>query len=284
MAKAKKVNNYMDREFPMSPKNYSAIQDIAYELTGIKLSIQKQDMVYSRLARRLRQLRLGNFDHYCQILESREAGEQSEFINAITTNLTSFFREEHHFDFLKSTVFPQLKQTHRKDRRIRAWSAGCSTGEEPYSISIMMRECLGDAGGWNAKLLATDLDSNVVAHGKRGIYAEDRIDTVSETRRKRWFKKDPANRQVMVKPELQKAITFKRLNLLEPWPIKGPFDFIFCRNVVIYFDKDTQRQLFDRYADILAPNGFLFIGHSESLHRVSTRFKSLGKTIYQKVE
>ncbi len=277
-------NKYLHREFPMTAENFAVIVKIAYRLTGIKLSTQKQDMIYSRLARRLRALGYQNFDAYCRILELDHHDEHSEFINAITTNLTSFFRESHHFDFLKQTVFPKLMREHANDRKIRAWSAGCSTGEEPYSIATIMGECVPDSSRWDAKILATDLDSNVVEHGKRGVYGEERIETVSLERRKRWFKKERNSTQVMVKPSLQQFITFKRLNLLEPWPISGPFDFIFCRNVVIYFDKETQKVLFDRFADLLAPNGYLFIGHSESLHRVTTRFKSLGKTIYQKIE
>jgi len=169
-------------------------------------------------------------------------------------------------------------------KHLRIWSAGCSTGEEPYSIAIALKEALPDFDDWDVKILATDLDANVVAHGKAGIYRSDRIDGLDEKRIKRWFRRGTGNNAELVKisPELQKMITFKRLNLLQEWPMSRPFDLMFCRNVVIYFDKNTQRILFDRYADILADDAYLFIGHSETLFKVSTRFDSLGQTIYQK--
>jgi chemotaxis protein methyltransferase CheR len=149
---------------------------------------------------------------------------------------------------------------------------------------MILRESLPDFDDWNVKILATDLDANVIAHGKAGIYRQDRIEGLDERRIKRWFKRGSGDNSDMVKvsPELQQMITFKRLNLLHEWPMSGPFDLMFCRNVVIYFDKDTQRVLFDRYADILAPEAHLFIGHSETLFKVSSRFDSLGQTIYRK--
>lgn len=270
------------REFPMSDDNFAVISGLAHDYTGIVLGHHKRDMVYGRLARRIRSLRLSNFDQYCELISDSSSGEINYFINAITTNLTSFFREPHHFDFLKNTVLPELQRKNSQKKRLRIWSAGCSTGEEPYSLSIVMNEVMNMAG-WDCKILATDLDSNVLAHGQQGIYDIARIDTVSEVSKKRWFLKDAKNPGlVKVKPALQQCLSFKRLNLLESWPMKGKFDVIFCRNVVIYFNKDTQRELFERYANILVDGGYLFIGHSESLHKVSDRFVSLGKTIYQK--
>ncbi len=270
------------REFPMSEDNFAIISKLAHDYTGIVLGAHKRDMVYGRLARRIRSLGLSNFDQYCELISDPGSGEINFFINAITTNLTSFFREPHHFEFLKHTVFPELQRKQSQNKRLRIWSAGCSTGEEPYSLSIVVNEEMNKAG-WDCKILATDLDSNVLAHGQQGIYDIARINTVSEASKNRWFLKEANNPGlVKVKPALQQCLSFKRLNLLENWPMKGPFDVIFCRNVVIYFNKDTQRQLFDRYANILADGGYLFIGHSESLHKVSDRFVSLGKTIYQK--
>ncbi len=285
MASAKSLENaYLDREFPMSSRNFSDIKNLAYELTGIQLSDHKRNMIYSRLARRIRTLKLSDFDQYCDLLTQQNNAERNEFVNAITTNLTSFFRENHHFEFLKDKALPDIIHKHQKDKRVRGWSAGCSTGEEPYSIAIVMKELLSRPG-WDAKLLASDLDSNVVDKAQSGIYGADRIESVVKPRKDKWFLQAKHDKEkIRVKPSLQEIISFKRLNLLEAWPMKGPFDFIFCRNVVIYFDKDTQRKLFDRYADILAPGGYLFIGHSESLHRVSDRFKSLGKTMYQRID
>lgn len=274
---------HLEREFPMSNKNFQKIKAIAYEITGINLTDQKKNMIYSRLARRIRACSLSSFDEYCRLLETPGNQETNEFVNAITTNLTSFFRENHHFDYLSNTVFLELIKKNSSTRRIRIWSAGCSTGEEPYSIAMCIRENL-PVESWDIKLLATDLDSNVVQHGKAGIYAPDRLDGISAQRKKRWLLKGTDSNSARTKPELQKLITFKQLNLLHDWPMKGPFDVIFCRNVVIYFDRETQRKLFNRYADILAPGGYLFIGHSENLHKVSDRFESVGRTIYQKIK
>lgn len=273
---------HMAKEFPMSNKNFDEIKRIAYEITGINLTDQKKNMIYSRLARRIRANGLNSFDQYCALLAQANSGETTEFINAITTNLTSFFREGHHFDFLQETVFPELLRKNASTHRVRFWSAGCSTGEEPYSIAMCLKEKM-PISSWDIKLLATDLDSNVVAHGKAGVYNLDRTDGIGDSRKKRWLLKAADAKSVRMKTELQDLITFKQLNLLHDWPMKGPFDVVFCRNVVIYFDKETQRTLFDRYANILAPGGYLFIGHSENLHKVSDRFKSVGRTIYQKI-
>ena len=268
------------REFRFTDKNFAHIQSLAYETTGIKLSAHKRNMVYGRLSRRLRRLGMESFDEYCHLIDDRSGGEFTEFINSITTNLTSFFRENYHFEFLKNTVLPDLVKT-KKDKRLRAWSAGCSTGEEPYSIAITIADTVNRLG-WDAKILATDLDSNVIEKGKSAVYSEDRIESLPESIKRAGFNRQKSNNLVQVKPRFCRLITFKQLNLLNQWPMKGPFDFIFCRNVVIYFDKDTQRVLFDKMADMLVMGGYLFIGHSESLHRVSNRFSSKGRTIYQR--
>ncbi|MGH1371898.1 MAG: CheR family methyltransferase [Cellvibrionaceae bacterium] len=274
--------SHLEREFPMSQKNFDQVKDIAYQLTGIKLTDHKKNMIYSRLARRIRERGLASFNEYCDLLERQGNDETTDFVNAITTNLTSFFRENHHFEYLVDTVFPELIKKNSVSRRVRLWSAGCSTGEEPYSIAICLKEHM-PVGSWDIKLLATDLDTNVVAHGKRGVYHHDRIESMDAARIKKWFLREGAGSEVRVKENVRELITFKPLNLLNSWPMKGPFDVIFCRNVVIYFDKETQKKLFNRYADLLAPGGYLFIGHSENLHKVCDRFESLGKTIYKKI-
>jgi len=275
--------SHLKREFPMSQKNFDQVKEVAYALTGIKLTDHKKNMIYSRLARRIRQRGLNSFDDYCHLLNQQGNDEATEFVNAITTNLTSFFRENHHFEYLKNSVFPELIKKNSASRRVRVWSAGCSTGEEPYSIAICLSEQM-PIGSWDIKVLATDLDTNVVAHAKRGVYQDDRIESIDQGRSRKWFLRDANGSEVRVKRSLQELITFKPLNLLERWPMKGPFDVIFCRNVVIYFDKETQKKLFNRYADMLAPGGYLFIGHSENLHKVCSRFESLGKTIYRKID
>ena len=274
------------KEFHFSDKEFKFISDLVGERTGIVLSSAKRQMVYGRLSRRLRQLKLTKFSDYCDMLTSGHEEELIEFTNAITTNLTAFFRENHHFEHLKNTVLPEVIRNNANTKRIRIWSAGCSSGEEPYSIAMCVREALPKSSGWDIKILATDLDSNMVQRGKDGVYTSERVEGLTPARMKRWVKKGKGENadKVRMSDELRELITFKELNLMENWPIKGPFDFMFCRNVVIYFNKDTQRILFDRYADLLAPKAHLFIGHSESLNKVTDRFALLGKTIYQKVK
>ena len=283
------INNAVDdreKEFHFSDKEFKFISKLVGERTGIVLSDAKRQMVYGRLSRRLRQLKLTKFADYCDILTSGHEDELIEFTNAITTNLTAFFRENHHFEFLKETVLPEVIRNNAHTKRLRIWSAGCSSGEEPYSIAMCVREALPKPAGWDVKILATDLDSNMVQRGKNGIYTAERVEGLTPARMKKWVKRGNGENadKVRMSEELRDLITFKELNLMEGWPIKGPFDFMFCRNVVIYFNKDTQRILFDRYADLLAPKAHLFIGHSESLNKVSDRFNLLGKTIYQKVK
>ena len=272
------------REFVFTTAVFDKVRALVKEETGIVLSDGKQDMVYGRLTRRSRALNLPNFESYIKIIERNDDEELIHLVNAITTNLTSFFREEHHFEYLKGTVFPELMKKNAATRKIRIWSAGCSTGEEPYSIAMTVREFFPWDSGWDVKIIATDLDSNVVDTGKKGVYTLSRVEGVSTEYKKRWMRRGKGDKSDFVKmgPELQEIITFKQLNLLEGWPIKGPIDIIFCRNVVIYFDKDTQRVLFDRYADTLAGDGHLFIGHSENMFNVCDRFGSLGHTIYRK--
>lgn len=272
-----------EREFEFTRKDFEFIRDMVGERTGIVLSDHKENMVYGRLTRRIRQLRLSSFREYINLLSQDEGDELIEFTNALTTNLTAFFREPHHFEYLAKTVVPLLLSK-RNNRRLRIWSAGCSTGEEPYTLAMVLMESIQNIGSWDVKILATDLDSNVVAKGKSGIYSADRITGITKSRQSKWFRHDKASGQVMVNDALKDIITFKQLNLLHQWPMNGPFDIIFCRNVIIYFNKDTQGKLFDRYASILAPDGYLFVGHSETLHKVTDRFRLLGKTIYARVK
>ena len=275
-----------NREFDMTDRDFDQIRQLASEFTGISLSEHKKEMVYSRLARRLRALDISEFSDYISYLRAHEREELGNFVNSITTNLTSFFRENHHFEYLSSTVIPELASQHKADKKIRGWSAGCSTGEEPYSVAMTLSEAPEfDMRSWDVRMLATDLDTNVLRHAKNGVYDLDRIKGIDESRRRKWFEHQKQDEKSVyhVSNKLKEKITFNQLNLMKPWPINGKFDFIFCRNVVIYFDKPTQRKLFDRYADALNEGGYLFIGHSETLHGVTTRFKSLGRTIYRKV-
>ncbi len=274
----------MSKEFEFTDKDFQRVRKLVLEHTGICLSELKHDMVYSRLAKRIRLLRLGSFKEYLDLLEAPSSEEMGEFVNAITTNLTSFFREQHHFDYLKQTLLPELMKSNSDTRQIRIWSAGCSTGEEPYSLAITVKETIPDNLGWDVRILATDLDTNVIAKGQSGIYTEERVNGLSRPMLKRWFSKGkgPNEGSVKVSSELQDIIFFKQLNLMGEWPVRQGVDIIFCRNVVIYFDKTTQTRLFERYANTLKSDGCLFIGHSETLYKVSDRFKLLGKTIYQR--
>ena len=274
---------HQKREFSFARKDFNRLCELVNEHTGIQLGDGKEDMLYGRISRRLRQLGLPSFAAYIRLLESDRAAEEIEdFVNAVTTNLTSFFREKHHFDYLRDSLLPELMRRNRVSRRIRIWSAGCSTGEEPYSIAMMVAEVVPK--DWDVKILATDLDTDVLAHGERGVYDIGRVESVDKATVKRWFMKnrkdDPTH--VKVRPELQRLIHFRQLNLLQPWPMKGPLDIIFCRNVIIYFDVPTKQMLVNRYADLLGEGGHLFLGHSEAMHNISNRFTLSGKSVYIK--
>ncbi len=273
-----------EREFDFTDRHFQFLRKMVGEHAGINLSEAKRELVYGRITRRLRALGLRNFDEYCRLLEETPDSEIGNFINAITTNLTAFFREEHHFDFLRDTLIPTWLQQGVRPR-VRIWSAGCSTGEEPYSLAMTLRENIPANSLADVAILATDIDTNVLAHAEAGVYDAARVESMPRARLQQWFRRgrgDNADR-VRVVPELQQLIRFRQLNLMQDWPVKGPLDLIFCRNVVIYFDKPTQRRLFARFAEKLAPRGYLIIGHSETLYNVSETFELVGRTIYRKL-
>lgn len=273
------------RQFEFTRADFDRIRALVRRHTGISLGDHKQELVYGRVSRRLNALGLSSFAQYCELLESDSSAELESFRNAVTTNLTSFFRENHHFEYLAQRVLPELQARNAAENRLRVWSAGCSTGEEPYSVAMTILENWRRIESWDARMLATDLDSQVLATAREGIYPAERLDPVPESRRRRWF--SPVRRgeeeALRANEELRRFITFKQLNLMNAWPVRGPFDIIFCRNVVIYFDKETQRQLFERIAALQRPGDYLFIGHSESLHRICDRYELVGKTIYQRI-
>jgi chemotaxis protein methyltransferase CheR len=272
-------------DFQLSQAEFDRIRVLVREHTGIALSESKRQLVYGRLARRLRALKLGSFSDYILLLEKGEPAELEEFTNAVTTNLTSFFREPHHFEFLAQQMLPEALKRNTGLRRLRIWCCAASTGEEPYSIAMVLREAQESLKGWDTKLLATDLDSNVLAHGKRGVYGHDRFAGMSGNRVSRFFDevRDGKDNKLSASGDLRSLVTFKQLNLMHEWPMKGPFDAIFCRNVIIYFDKDTQRALFERMAALQRPGDYLFLGHSESLYRVCDRYELIGRTIYRRL-
>jgi chemotaxis protein methyltransferase CheR len=272
-------------DFQLTDAEFDRIRVLVREHTGISLSETKRQLVYGRLARRLRALKLTTFGEYIELLERGEADELEEFTNAVTTNLTSFFREPHHFEYLAQQALPEVVARAAGRNRLRVWCCAASTGEEPYSIAMILREAQSLLAGWDVKLLATDLDSNVLAQGKAGVYTRDRFGTVAGKRVSRFFTEvaRDGGKRLSATDELRNLVTFKQLNLMHEWPMKGPFDAIFCRNVIIYFDKDTQRALFERMAALQRPGDFLFLGHSESLYRVSDRYELIGRTIYRRV-
>lgn len=271
------------QEFVFKDSDFNTIVNTLYQLSGIVLKAEKKTMVYARLSKRLRELGLKSFAQYCERLNGEHAKEELGYlVNALTTNLTNFFREQHHFDFLKDFLTAQLQQQRngQSGNRLRIWSAGCSTGEEPYSMSMVMNDLI-PTHLWDAKILATDIDTNVLKHAQKGLYRDNPL--IGRLGFQKYVVPQ-SDGMLQMKPELQKIITFKQLNLHGDWPFSGPFDIIFCRNVVIYFDKETQTRLFGRFLDYLKPGGYLIIGHSETILGMNHRIRNLGKTIYQKVE
>lgn len=274
-----KLNDSKEREFTLSKQEFSFIAKLAYDRTGIVLSENKHDMVYGRLVRRLRALDLPGFKEYCGLLESPEGKDEViQLVNALTTNLTRFFRESHHFDHLNEWL---SELSRNKPSKIRLWSAACSSGMEPYSMSMVMKHALNGSPGCDAKILATDIDQNMLNTGRAGIYKQGDVEEVPAQYKKMMTSIN--GEQVKMHDDIKKLIAFKSLNLLEAWPMKGKFDAIFCRNVVIYFDKPTKDALFNRMAKVLNPGGYLYIGHSENMQDI-TCFKSVGRTVYQKVD
>ena len=265
------------REFSFSGDDFERVRKLIYQHAGISLSPIKQDMVYSRLARRLRATGAKSFVEYLDGLEKNGGDEWERFVNSLTTNLTSFFREPHHFP-----IFAEHLQKLGTSRPIKIWCSAASTGEEPYSIAMTVIETFGEKVS-HVSIIASDLDTNVLATAQKGIYPIERVEKIPTERLRRFFFKGTGSQEgyVAVRPELKRLIEFQRVNLLEPnWPIRGPLDVIFCRNVMIYFDKPTQYKILSRYAPMMQRDGLMFAGHSESFLHAADLFKSLGKTVY----
>jgi chemotaxis protein methyltransferase CheR len=276
------------REFDLTEEDFRFLARRVYDLTGIVIHERKRDMLYSRLSRRLRTLGLGSFQEYCAYVGGADGeGEIGAMINAVTTNLTHFFRESHHFDHLRDEALPAVAVADRQagNRRLRIWSAGCSSGEEPYSIAMTVKAARVDFSRWNVRVLASDLDTDMVARAAAGRYrSADATGIPDELARQHTDAVQmPNGSEVRMRDALRQMIVFKQLNLMGDWPMRGPFDAIFCRNVMIYFDHATKARLVDRFADLLRPDGWLYIGHSESLSKVSDRFQFVGRTIYRRI-
>jgi chemotaxis protein methyltransferase CheR len=266
-----------EREFEFTAHDFARVRKLIYQHAGISLSDAKTDMVYSRIGRRLRAVGHDSFKQYLDDLEQQQNPDEWEaFTNALTTNLTSFFREEHHFPILADHLVKLQKP-------IRIWCSAASTGEEPYTIAMTACEAFGTLKP-PVEIFATDIDTNVLATASKGVYPYERVSKLSEKRRKEFFQKGTGQNEgsVRVRNELRSLITFSQLNLLDDqWPIKEPFDAIFCRNVMIYFDKPTQTKILSRFTPLMKPHSLLFAGHSENFLYVSNALQLLGKTVYQ---
>ncbi len=276
------------QELTLSDRDFKTVQSLIYDLAGIALADAKHIMVQSRLAKRVRKLELDSYSDYLRYLEKPENKEEvTNFTNALTTNKTDFFREKHHFDFLANTAFPELKRRAEAggDRRLRIWCSASSTGEEPYTIAMSVREFFGDDPRWDIRILASDIDTDVLAQASEGVYDVDRFLDVEPFLVTKYFEKQAKGdaHRLKVKPTLRDLVTFRKLNLQDPqWPINTSFDIIFCRNVMIYFDRTSQKRIVEHFAEYLRPEGYLIIGHSESLFGLTDQYKSLGDTIYRK--
>jgi chemotaxis protein methyltransferase CheR len=270
-------------EFAFTAHDLTVVVRIMMQEAGISLTGAKANLVYSRLAKRVRKLGLGSFTEYCALVESREgADERQEMVAALTTNVTRFFREPHHFEHLRLKTLPGLIAQARAGKRVRLWSAACSSGQEPYSMALTLLSEMPDAGRYDIKILATDIDPNVLATGEAGIYEDSLLEPVPVAMRKAWF--TPVNGgQMRAKDELRSLISFRKLNLIGSWPMKGKFQAVFCRNVVIYFENDTQEAIWSRFVPLMDDNAVLYIGHSERVSGPAEAYlHSDGITIYRK--
>ena len=277
----------MAQSIVLSENDFRKISNMVYDHCGINLHAGKKELVRARLAKRLRLGSFKTFPEYMNhVLKDKTGKEFSLLIDSLSTNLTSFFREIQHFEFLQSRFLPALldQKRQKSNFRLRAWSAGCSSGEEPYSIAIALLEATQGKGRWNIKVLATDISASILELAKTGVYDIERVEPVPSLQKQKYLVPHRRNgyKVFEVSKRLRDTVIFSYLNLMNDWPIKGPLDFIFCRNVMIYFDKATQSCLVNRFWDLLDSGGILFTGHSESLTGIEHKFKYVQPTIYMK--
>ena len=262
-------------EYPLRRRDLNEIAAMIYSDAGISLNETKASLVYSRLSKHIRSLGLTGFQEYCSLVSSAAgAAARREMLSHLTTNFTRFFRENHHFDHLRTEVLPELLARARNGGRVRIWSAACSDGQEPYSIALTVLSLMANAADYDFRILATDIDPKILTLARAGAYDETALETVSPAMRKQWFQEVDiqGRRKFQIDDRVKRLITFNELNLMAQWPFKGVFDVIFCRNVVIYFDEPTQVKIWSRFADLLPEGGHLYIGHSE---RVSGDAKAI---------
>lgn len=273
------------REFEIKEKEFNHISSMVHELCGINLHVGKKELVKSRLSKRLRSLGINDFGEYIKYIENDISKDEfTTMVDLLSTNLTSFYRENNHFNYVAKILIPDWNQN-LKDREIKIWSAGCSSGEEPYTLAIVVKEAGNILKSKDVKILATDISTRMLDTAKSGIYTEERLKNIPMDIRRKYFLKgsDKLSKYYSVKPDLKELIGFGRLNLLGDWPMTSRFDLIFCRNVMIYFDKPTQGKLVNRFWNILKPGGILMVGHSESLTGITHNFKYVQPTIYRKI-
>lgn len=274
-------DNLAQREFDFSDADFQALSKIAYEHAGIMLPEAKKNLLYGRLSRRLRTLGLPSFEEYRQYLKENSTEELQLFINALSTNHTKFFREQHHFEHFVSDVVAPFLAAHPTGGRLRIWSAGCSSGEEPHTIALILAAEIKDLAARDVRILATDIDTDVLRKAAQGIFSAEAVSAVPAKYRAPLSKADGDN--VAIDRKVCSLISFGHLNFMDDrWPMRGPFDAIFCRNVMIYFDGPTKTKLVDRFTDLLRVGSWLYIGHSESLLGSHPRLKLAGRTIYRR--
>lgn len=272
-------------EFPLTRRDLSEIAAMIYADAGIYLNETKASLVYSRLSKHIRNLGLKGFREYCALVSSPAgAAARRDMLSHLTTNFTRFFRENHHFEHLRTDVLPELLARARNGGRVRIWSAACSDGQEPYSIALTVLSMMPNVTDYDFRILATDIDPKILAQARAGAYDATALETVSAPMRKQWFSETTVNgrQKWQIDDRVKKLITFNELNLMAQWPFKGRFDVIFCRNVVIYFDEQTQVKIWSRFADMLEDRGHLYIGHSERVSGAAkASFDSIGITTYR---
>lgn len=278
-------SSLVEGEFVFTAEDFRRIAEILHSYAGIALNEGKAALVYSRLAKRLRVLGLRSFRDYCALIQGVDGVDERQVMTAaLTTNVTRFYREPHHFDHLRDEVMPALAERARAGGRVRLWSAACSNGQEPYSMAMTVLSVLPEAADLDVRILATDIDPNMVAEGIAGVYSGEALEAAPALLRHRFFDKAPAQGgdRLSAGPLLRRLVSFKELNLIGDWPMRGKFDVIFCRNVVIYFDDATQERVWSRFTPLMAPGATLYIGHSERVSGPATaRLQTSGLTAYR---
>ncbi|HEY0927382.1 protein-glutamate O-methyltransferase [Brevundimonas sp.] len=282
MTSAAGAQSMVEGEFALTSDDFRHIAHVLHSYAGIALGEGKAALVYSRLAKRLRALGLRSFREYCELIDGVEGVDERQLMTAaLTTNVTRFYREPHHFDHLRDRVMPKLAERARAGGRVRLWSAACSNGQEPYSMALTVLQTLPEAADLDVRILATDIDPNMVAQGHEGVYSEEALEPAPATLWRKYFNRADRG-QWSAGPQLRRLVAFRELNLIGDWPMKGKFDVIFCRNVVIYFDDATQERVWNRFTPLMNPGATLYIGHSERVSGAAAgRLQTSGLTTYQ---